>query len=1027
MKRYLLAALALALAVGTTVVFTLRLATGTNSPVAELARAAPERTFPARLSIETPYRPCVRDSAREDELVPRENCGEPGEARINLHDLEAGGESFHPDSLQAAALASVIWNIKKEGSLDAAIARLERAQRFTTNLLPILVDLSGVHLVRAQRAQTPQDLLAAVNYAEQVLKLDPRNRLALYNAALGKQALGLDDGAAEAWDAYLAVDSRSQWAEEARRRKARLRADTVAFALPQAGARLADVEAFARANPQTARTHGMETVLDNWGRAVLAGDRVQAAVHLALAEGLGLALERRAGGDASLADAVRAIRAARGNSDALNALAKAHQSYAAGQRHLFAGEIEAAVDAANQVVRARPESVLLQWALLLQGSLPVLTGGRESAQTVLSRLLMTVDSVRYPALAGRVRSTLGTAHLRDTNFAEARALSIRAEEQLLGAGELEYAASARSTNGEAACKQGDTVQAYRSIHRAQMELRRYRNSRMLHNNLHGLADCALERMPYAALVVLDEDVRVAEHIPDGGVRLLDALQKRARARTVVGDHSGAEADMDSASSISPRLPDRISRSWATAALAVAAVRGDSAVGMDSAVAQMSKLNVLWMFPALIRRADARLAAGDVAGATSDLEAVVTRVRALSREESDPALRQAMVEQARDRFDRLVMLYLRLGRPADALRALEQGRVSFAPTRDGQRARDIRLRAPAGEVALEYALIADTLLTWVIRGDDVHLARQTIDRDQFLLAVEQVGAAMESPAREAAARPALRSLYDWLIHPVRGRLGPRETRLVIVADGEVAGIPFNALMDSGNRHLVQSHIIRHAPTLADAARPRAAGGATGPALLVADPAFDEVRNPLLDRLPGTRREVNALSALFDGEVSLANEHATREAFVERAQSASLIHYAGHAFFDDARPERSYLLLAGADTTGRLTAEQVRQMRLGHVRLVVLSACRTQRAAGGRSGGFAGLSGALLSAGAGGVVGSLWEVNDGRAQPLMEAFHRAYRDTPDAARALRTAQLQMMESGDSEAGALATWAGFRYTGN
>ena len=251
-----------------------------------------------------------------------------------------------------------------------------------------------------------------------------------------------------------------------------------------------------------------------------------------------------------------------------------------------------------------------------------------------------------------------------------------------------------------------------------------------------------------------------------------------------------------------------------------------------------------------------------------------------------------------------------------------------------------------------------------------------------------------------------------------RLAP----LVIVADGEVAGVPFAALLDSGGQHLLVDHPVRYAATLADAARPRPSGGARGPALLVADPAFDQLRNPKLDRLEGARGEVDALQGLFPAAVRLDGVYATRAAFTARAQSASLIHYAGHAVFDDARPERSFLVLAGADTTGRLAAEAVRGMRLNGVRLVVLSACSTLRARGGRSGGFAGLSGALLSAGAGGVVGSLWQVSDGRAQPLMVAFHRAYQRVNDPALALRQAQLQMLAS-DAP---LSAWAGFRYAG-
>jgi CHAT domain-containing protein len=59
--------------------------------------------------------------------------------------------------------------------------------------------------------------------------------------------------------------------------------------------------------------------------------------------------------------------------------------------------------------------------------------------------------------------------------------------------------------------------------------------------------------------------------------------------------------------------------------------------------------------------------------------------------------------------------------------------------------------------------------------------------------------------------------------------------------------------------------------------------------------------------------------------------------------------------------------------------------------------------------------------------LWQVSDGRAQPLMTAFHHAYQDLGDPALALREAQRQMLHSTRLEESSLATWAGFRYAGN
>jgi CHAT domain-containing protein len=303
---------------------------------------------------------------------------------------------------------------------------------------------------------------------------------------------------------------------------------------------------------------------------------------------------------------------------------------------------------------------------------------------------------------------------------------------------------------------------------------------------------------------------------------------------------------------------------------------------------------------------------------------------------------------------------------------------------------------------------------------VTLDRSVVDRDSLVFAIERVDRALEQPGREAIARPLLERLHGWLMGSVLRRV-PAGAPLVIVADGEIGRVPFPALRDPRTgQDLVETHTLSSASRLADAGRPRPAVRRSAPhALLVADPAFDPDAQPALNALKGARAEMEMLRGVYPGADTLSGSNASIAAFRARAPAADVIHYAGHAVFDDTRPERSFLVLSGV---GRLSADTISGWDLSGVRIVVLSACSTIRARHGRSGGFAGLSGAFLSAGAGGVVGSLWKVNDRLAQPLMETFHREYRASGDPADALRKAQLEMRRRGHSPA----VWAGFRYVG-
>jgi CHAT domain-containing protein len=254
-------------------------------------------------------------------------------------------------------------------------------------------------------------------------------------------------------------------------------------------------------------------------------------------------------------------------------------------------------------------------------------------------------------------------------------------------------------------------------------------------------------------------------------------------------------------------------------------------------------------------------------------------------------------------------------------------------------------------------------------------------------------------------------------------------LVIVADGELAAVPFQALRDrERGRYLLQDHEIRFASSLANAdAQVSTGGGAGARPLFVADPAFRAADHPGLPRLHGLAGETRAAASRYAGAVVLDSASATPAAVRARLDGAGFFYFAGHAVFDDARPERSYLLLAPDGTgDGRLTAAAVAAMDLRGLRLVVLSACETQRSVTGRAGGFAGLSGAMLAAGAEGVVGSLWRVDDAYTRALMREFHRAYLSSLNPAAALRQAQMRLLGSSDPSLRSPAAWAGFRYAG-
>jgi len=218
------------------------------------------------------------------------------------------------------------------------------------------------------------------------------------------------------------------------------------------------------------------------------------------------------------------------------------------------------------------------------------------------------------------------------------------------------------------------------------------------------------------------------------------------------------------------------------------------------------------------------------------------------------------------------------------------------------------------------------------------------------------------------------------------------------------------------------------------------------------------------LPGTREEVGAIRALFARKfigapvTELTGDRATKSAVASVASRCEYLHFSTHGFFapSDAQSARtesgagarakvdrsassqkdlvpihiatadrnllSGLVLAGANRgyadgtdDGILTALEVANLDLTHVRLATLSACETGlgESAGGE--GLLGLQRAFQTAGAKSVVASLWKVPDKATQLLMARFYEnLWQKKMSKIDALRDAQLWLLHEGKNQPG-------------
>lgn len=334
--------------------------------------------------------------------------------------------------------------------------------------------------------------------------------------------------------------------------------------------------------------------------------------------------------------------------------------------------------------------------------------------------------------------------------------------------------------------------------------------------------------------------------------------------------------------------------------------------------------------------------------------------------------------------------------------------------------------------LAYWVTPTRIFIWVVRPDGaVHSAHVDVTVSRLLELIRAtapfVDGTRQAPERQVTTRGAAavtlatpapapwRELYDRLIKPVRAAL-PRTpgALLTIIPHGPLGAVAFAGLQDGRGRYLLEDYTLHYAPSgtaLQFTAAKRRGDSRTGSILLVADPAPPRLSNldRPLPRLPGARAEGRAIAGLVPAarlarfEGNAAHESAVRTASAGKA----VLHFATHAIVRDDDPFSSFLALAPVepDGDGLLTAQEIYRLRLD-ADLVVLSACRT---AGGRvtGDGIATFARAFIYAGAPSIVASLWDVADEPTNRLIPLFYRSWLGGASKARALRTAQLRLLD--------------------
>ncbi|PFX26569.1 Tetratricopeptide repeat protein 28 [Stylophora pistillata] len=247
--------------------------------------------------------------------------------------------------------------------------------------------------------------------------------------------------------------------------------------------------------------------------------------------------------------------------------------------------------------------------------------------------------------------------------------------------------------------------------------------------------------------------------------------------------------------------------------------------------------------------------------------------------------------------------------------------------------------------------------------------------------------------DSSCKTALRLWYDIIIAPVKNLL--EGSKIIVVPEGELHKVPFQALEDESGKYLSETYEIRVVPSLTTLKlihdSPEDYHSERG-VLIVGDPEVGEVllngEEKHISGLPCARMEAEMISKLLELEPSriLLGKHATKHAVLQELSEVSLIHFAAHgdAFRDEIclAPIRCANKIPEKDDF-ILTMSDVSKVQL-RAKLVVLSCCHSGRGEI-KAEGVVGIARAFLGSGARSVLASLWAVDDKATLQFMKQFY------------------------------------------
>lgn len=341
--------------------------------------------------------------------------------------------------------------------------------------------------------------------------------------------------------------------------------------------------------------------------------------------------------------------------------------------------------------------------------------------------------------------------------------------------------------------------------------------------------------------------------------------------------------------------------------------------------------------------------------------------------------------------------------------------------------------------LSYVVGADQVLLFVLTRGETLSSPARVTPYVFVLDSQTDYAISQFHDKCAAGEPSRKEsdlLYKALIQPAEKVLSassPQIQHLIIVPDGSLHQVPFQALSDTSHSFLIQRYEISYAPSVTSLLlmhnlarqrqRERSAQQSTSNSVV----SMLAVGGPIMPKgysdLKFSGEEANEVAALFHS-VALTGKDANAGRVKTEMPRARFVHLATHGVLYEDSPMRSGIVLSqDGNLPNFLEVRDLIRMSL-KAEMVVVSTCNSANGTQVAGEGPVGLMWAFFAAKTPTTVVTLWSIDDAGTGKLMVDFYKGIKDGGlDKAAALRQAQLNMIQ----QRAPIRLWAPFIVAGD